>query len=60
MELCSNGHDEVCYETRECPACLLKDEMQEKIDRLQEDNDRLMVELDDMQAIMDAEEAERA
>lgn len=21
MNLCSDGHDEVCYEGRECPAC---------------------------------------
>lgn len=22
MEICSNDHDEVCYETAKCPACL--------------------------------------
>lgn len=21
MELCSDGHDEVCFESRNCPAC---------------------------------------
>lgn len=26
MNLCSDGHDEVCYEGRHCPACTLKDE----------------------------------
>jgi len=26
MNLCSSGHDEVCYEGRECPACLLKED----------------------------------
>ncbi len=31
MELCSDGHDEVCYETRHCPACLIKDERDEWI-----------------------------
>ena len=23
MNLCSDGHDEVCYEGRDCPMCLL-------------------------------------
>lgn len=22
MEICSDGHDEVCYETAKCPTCL--------------------------------------
>lgn len=26
MNICSDGHDEVCYEARECPACLLKED----------------------------------
>jgi len=26
MELCYNGHDEICYEGRQCPICdLIKD-----------------------------------
>ncbi len=41
MELCSNGHEEVCYESRFCPVCAVKEEMQEKIDKLQEENDKL-------------------
>ena len=24
MNLCSEGHDEVCYESRNCPACDVK------------------------------------
>ena len=27
MELCSSGHDEVCYESRTCPACEIKDKL---------------------------------
>lgn len=23
MNLCSDGHDEICYEGQECPACLI-------------------------------------
>lgn len=29
MELCSNGHEEVCYECRNCPVC-------EKIDEIKD------------------------
>ena len=28
MELCSDGHDEVCYECRNCPLC---EEIKEKL-----------------------------
>lgn len=27
MNLCSEGHDEVCYDGRNCPACSLIDEV---------------------------------
>jgi hypothetical protein len=27
MNLCSEGHDEVCYEGRNCPVCDLKDQL---------------------------------
>ena len=61
LEICSIGHDEVCYETKECPACKAMEILQARIDSLQEENDKLTIELDDkMQAMMDAEEVERA
>jgi len=28
MELCSSGHDEVCYEANFCPACEVKGDME--------------------------------
>lgn len=37
MNLCDDGHDEVCYEGRECPACELKqerDELQLELDKI--------------------------
>ena len=38
MKLCSNGHDEICYDARECPCCelqvQLKDLREETDDRL--------------------------
>ena len=29
MTLCSDGHDEVCYEGRDCPACKIADELKD-------------------------------
>lgn len=28
MNLCSENHDEVCYETRDCPACVKVEEIE--------------------------------
>ena len=32
MNLCSDGHEEVCYEARTCPACEAIQEKQNDID----------------------------
>lgn len=40
MELCSEGHKEVCYETRFCPACALVEEIKDlkaKIEDLEDE-----------------------
>lgn len=29
MTLCDNGHDEVCYESRDCPMCELLAEIED-------------------------------
>jgi len=34
MDLCSDDHEEVCFEGRNCPACEIKDSMQRSIDDL--------------------------
>ena len=34
MTLCSDGHDEVCYETNDCPCCELARNAQEAKDDL--------------------------
>jgi hypothetical protein len=31
MNLCSDGHDEVCYECRFCPACSLREDFEQQI-----------------------------
>lgn len=29
MQLCSDGHEEVCFDADKCPACKLKNQIQE-------------------------------
>jgi predicted nuclease with TOPRIM domain len=53
MELCSSGHDEVCFEGRNCPACALageRDEKQGEIEKLQERIETLETELEKVEA----------
>jgi hypothetical protein len=41
MNICSNGHEEIVYECKNCPACdLLRDisEMQTQIEYLEKEN----------------------
>jgi hypothetical protein len=39
MELCSIGHEEVCYTGHFCPACTVKGEMQEDLNKLRDELD---------------------
>ena len=34
LSICSDGHDEICYNFLGCPVCELRDEMQAEIDKL--------------------------
>ena len=34
MELCSDNHEEICYEGRECPLCEVKDDLLREVERL--------------------------
>ena len=34
MNLCSEGHDEVCYESRHCPVCEVRDDLNIEIETL--------------------------
>jgi len=45
MELCSNGHGEVCYETDECPACEIINNLEEEVAGLEDDIANLQNEL---------------
>lgn len=46
MNLCSDSHDEVCYEGRECPACAVIYKMQDEINDLKTQIDDLQEKLD--------------
>lgn len=47
MELCDKKHDEVCYETRTCPACDERGTVQDNLDRMEEDRDMWKSNCDD-------------
>lgn len=31
MNLCSDNHEEICYEDRKCPLCTIRDSLNEEI-----------------------------
>jgi hypothetical protein len=41
LALCSSGHEEVCFESRKCPACEVSDELEAKIKELRKELDEL-------------------
>ena len=44
MNLCSNNHQDICYDGNICPLCLIKEELNEAesmIKKLEEDIDEL-------------------
>jgi TolA-binding protein len=34
MELCSDSHDEVCFDSKHCPVCWIRDDLEDQIDEL--------------------------
>jgi len=47
MELCSDKHEEVCYEGRTCPVCAERDDLQGQIDELNKEVARLEGEIEE-------------
>jgi len=45
MNLCGDGHDEVCYEAEECPVCKLQRTVAEREEEISE----LEQEIEDLQ-----------
>jgi predicted nuclease with TOPRIM domain len=57
MNICSDGHKEICYEGRNCPCCDImgeKKELEEKIDSLKDTISELKNEKDDLQNQLDS------
>jgi hypothetical protein len=50
MNLCSDGHEEVCFEGRTCPACSLRDDLEKRIDKLTDDINSLESEIADYES----------
>ena len=48
MDLCSDNHEEVCYEGRNCPVCEMRDEMQADINEQAKKIDSLNDEIESM------------
>ena len=56
MELCDNGHDEVCFEVKACPVCRMKADLKtdlalkdDEIADLEGQVDELKSRIDDLQ-----------
>lgn len=59
MNLCDDGHDEVCYEGRQCPVCdALSDAEDEALD-LKETINKMQETIDEMASTIEAYEAEK-
>jgi len=39
MELCSDDHDEICYDGKECPVCSIREELEDYISDLEQELD---------------------
>ena len=48
MELCSDGHNEVCFEGRDCPICLMVNDYEQQIYDLRYTIDILEDEVKDL------------
>ena len=48
MDLCDDGHTEVCYDGGSCPMCDLDYEKQKEIDALETEVDALKAEIKEM------------
>ena len=54
MELCEDGHDEVCFDNRECPVCAEKSVNEELLDAVNElDGDGLVPVSDGLDTLAD-------
>lgn len=50
MELCSNGHDEICFTCRYCPICEAKTESENEIAKLKSKTETLENRIEDLES----------
>ena len=56
MDLCSDGHTEICYDSSPCPMCDAEDERNKEVDVMQDEIDSLASEVNDLQSQLDEAE----
>lgn len=49
MFLCSDGHEEVCHESRQCPACAVIKEKDKEIENKDEEIQSLHARIDELE-----------
>ena len=54
MDICSSGHDEVCYEGTDCPMCKLRANKDGEIDTLGADILELTGKIEELETSRDA------
>jgi hypothetical protein len=54
MILCSDNHEEVCYDGRSCPVCDARDALQQEVDDLTQELEEAREEIDRLEAEADA------
>lgn len=62
MNLCSDKHDEICYEGRTCPLCTIREDLEKEIEDLKKAVEDLEKEgevkdnkIEELQALIDTE-----
>lgn len=54
MNLCSSGHEEICYESRQCPVCEIIADKNREIEDKQSTIDRLKEELESAETTIES------
>jgi hypothetical protein len=50
MNLCSNGHEEICFEGHDCPACAVTEDRDARIVLLEERVEELKDRISDLES----------
>ncbi len=53
MNLCSQDHDEVCYDGRHCPACSVAKVKDKEIEKLTDENSSLLDDIHELRQQLD-------